>query len=851
MDGGKVMYNFNDSWSVILDDRGKPLVGKIGFYEPDTTTLKNIFGTDEVIPLDNPIYCNVIPTNQVLLDEGDYTVRFWRYIGNGNMESDNNEDSWLLYKTELIKDGSVVSTDFSSGATVSTIDELKELDGMEDGDICLVQGYYTNDDCPSRYFVWNDNSITPDDGGVIIQSNGQNTGRWIMKIPGTYIDVRWYGDMPSNAWNGTSSNLGQRAKAAQAANKYKKDLYFPSYTKGTTNGFYVFNGSNTVSVNQNIICDSGVRFVVKYGTTGTSVSCSNLYKEGRYLFVSEQGKQIGGYELHCDWINTSWLNSNTVAPNDWANQGFVVDEMNSPLHLKNVKLKVENSPASGTTFENCEMNECNKKITNNITIIGMEIDTDWFADDYDYSKLTLSGCRILLENCKDANTYILLKNKQGEADYGDLGEQSINATVLGGALIENCYGTITVSTHGSMELHNASVTINGLSSNDTLNAVDSWITINQNITLGNIQLRRGSLAGTGSITLIGDSMIENAAIYNAINTTGILLTVRNSEIYGYITTRNIKLINNQIYNVIDQSDLAGIIHVFVSGNMFHDNGIHYVHASLAESEVNGVWVNNGSTYTDKHWIRLDRTNLKFQDIDHHYTYAGNSEPYLDQWSGRNRPMSFKMYSGHWTDSAKGTGIFATYNIPFMFLNDRDLSITCVPRQNYWKMFTVGRGNLCRSGCIKASCNAGEIGIMEGDYNDNKNGNVSPVFNWGCGTYNIQKKVMEDGTVVEFEDYPDSTRVGCAQCVCRDANGIAEYNCSFEGELVQHGEYSYGLQVGFFPSTNWNKAGGGGGGYGGSLNDKWVKYPATSYQIIVYIFIDKDFSTGSNPQNVFV
>ena len=54
------MQNFTDVWGVILDDSGKPLVGKIGFYEPNTTTLKNIFGTDEVIPLDNPVYCNGI-----------------------------------------------------------------------------------------------------------------------------------------------------------------------------------------------------------------------------------------------------------------------------------------------------------------------------------------------------------------------------------------------------------------------------------------------------------------------------------------------------------------------------------------------------------------------------------------------------------------------------------------------------------------------------------------------------------------------------------------------------------------------------------------------------------------------
>ena len=820
------MQNFTDVWGVILDDNGKPLVGKIGFYEPNTTTLKNIFGTDEVIPLDNPVYCNGITTNQVLLDEGDYTARYWRYIGNGNMESDNNEGSWLLYKTELIKDGSVVKTDFVGNGIVETIDELKDLTGMEDSDICLVHGYYVKDDCPARYFVWHEGGTYTDDGGVCIKSNSQNTGAWIMKIPGTYIDVRWFGDIPSNAWNGTSSNLGQRAKAATAANKYSKDLYFPSYKNGTQNGFYVFNGSNTVSVNQNIICDDAVRFVVKNGTTGTVISCSEFIKDGRYLFISEYGKQIGGYELHADWIKTSWLNSNTVSTLNWARQGFIVDEMQSPLSLQNVKLKVEQVPMSGTTLDNCEMLECSKKITNNITIQNMEIDTDWFADNYDYSLLQISGCRILLQNCKDANTYIILKNKQGESDYGDLGEQSINAQIRAGGTIENCYGTVSVITHGNFEIHNASITINGLGSSDTLNAVDSWITLNENIALGNIQLRRGSLMGTGSITLIGDSLIENAQINNAINSTNIILNIRNSEVFGYITTRNIKLINNQIYNVIDQSDLSGVVNVYCSGNMFHDSGIHYVHADTAESVVNGIWIGNGSTYDNKHWIRLDRTNLKYQDNDHNYVYAKNAEPYLMKWSGRNRPLRFRRYGGYWTDSETGTDIFSTTTIPFIFLNYRERLISVVPRQNYWKTFSVGRGYLARTGHIQSK--PIHVGIIEGDYNDYKNGQCSIIWTWGAQSYTNEQ--ILDGKIF-----------GAAQMVSRDGAGEAEYKVSFEAEDYVHGRYSYGPEIGNLPSSVWDS---------GSDRTAFPTYPDNTYTTDLFVIIDPDFSTGSNPQNVF-
>ena len=841
------MYNFVDTWAVILKNDGRPLVGKIEFCDPVTTELKTIYNVDGN-ELQNPIYTNAIPSSQIMLDNGDYTVRYYEYIGPGQMEGDYAEEHWRLYKTELVKQNVLAGDNDTTGvyATITTIEQLKEMDTPTDGSVVGVVGYYTAEDCPLRYYVWHESGNYTDDGGVVIKSNHTSQGAWVLKIPGSYIDVRWYGDIPSNLVEGTGSNLGQRTKAATAANKYSKDLYFPSYGKGSTNGYYMFDGSNTVSVNKDIIVDDRVRFTVKHGTVGTQITCHELKACEKYLFVSELNQPIGQYNITADTINTGWYAGDKASATG-ARVKYVIDRLSSPLSFNDTYVELASNVTQTVSFNNCHVDGY-KRLSGYVTMENMVVKTDWFVDNYDWTKLSLYNCHIELENCKDANTYILLKTKQNDPNYGDLGEQSINATVICGGTIENCYGTINVSGNGNIELHNASLTVNNLSSGNTLNAVDSWLTINSAITLGNIQLRRGSLEGSGSLTLIGQSLIENSGLYIPINTTGTKLTVRNSDIYAQITTRNIDLVQNQIYAVIDQSDLGGVIQVYLANNMFHGNGIHYVHADAPESVVNGIWISNGSTYSDKHWIRLDRTNLKYQDIDHHYSYVANAEPYLDQWNGRNRPMGFKMYSGHWTDNQSGTGIFSTTTIPFVFMNDRELSITVVPRQNFWRMFTVGRGLLCRSGQIKVSCNAGEVGIMEGDYNDHTNGCIVPVFNWGCGSYTVQKKESADGTTIYFEDYPDSTRVGCIQCVCRDADGIAEYECSFEGRNVDHtGQFSYGMQIGSFPSFQWNGAGSNKRGVGGSLNDKWVKYPATSYTLIMYVFIDKDFSTGSNPQ----
>lgn len=815
------MYNFVDTWAVILKNDGRPLVGKIEFCDPVTTELKTIYNVDGN-ELQNPIYTNAIPSSQIMLDNGDYTVRYYEYIGPGQMEGDYAEEHWRLYKTELVKQNVLAGENDTTGiyATITTIEQLKEMDTPTDGSVVGVVGYYTAEDCPLRYYVWHESGNYTDDGGVVIKSNHTSQGAWVMKIPGSYIDVRWYGDIPSNQVAGTGSNLGQRTKAATAANKYSKDLYFPSYGKGATNGYYMFDGSNTVSVNKDIIVDDRVRFTVKHGTVGTQITCHELKACEKYLFVSELNQTIGQYNITADTIQTGWYSTDKATATG-ARVKYVIDRLSSPLSFSNTYVELASDVTQSVTFDNCHVDGY-KRLSGYVTMQNMVIKTDWFVDNYDWTKLSLYNCQIELENCKDANTYILLKTKQNDPNYGDLGEQSINATVICGGTIENCYGTITVSGSGNLELHNASLNISGLTPNNSINAVDAWITLTDVPTLAQLQLRRGSIVGT-NLTLVQQSYIEDANINCPINTTGIKLTVRNSDINQKITTRNIELINNQIYAEIDQSDLSGTVYVNLSGNMFHGTAQHYVHSDTPSAIVVGGWTHNGSSYDDRHWIKLDRTNLQYQDNAHKYFYMGNSEPYLQKWSGRYRPMSFKKYGGYWTSRATGTGVFSTTTIPFVFLNYRDRRLTVVPRYVYWKAFSVGRGFLARSARIMAYPMT--VGIMESDYVEHKNGNVPILYTWGCQNYQATSIL-------------DNKQFGAAQMVSTDADGIAEFKVSFEREDTTHGQYSYGVLIGYLPSSDFDS---------GSDRDAFVTYPATSNgNAILFVMMDPDFSTGTNP-----
>ena len=833
------MRNYVDPWQNIIDIHGKYLVGRLTFLEPNTSGRKlTIYDTDGN-ELDNPIYTSTfgLPKHQVMLQDQDYKVTYEMYIGHGNMESDENEENWLLYKTVLSVNGNLTTSQTTATPTfVNTVAELKALSEMKDGATAIVQGYYTlGDSGDSRLYVWHAAGNYTDDGGVTIKSNNSTLGAWIMTIPSDYIDVRWYGDIPDSSAQPTTqkSNLGQRARAARAANMYDKNLYFPARQNTTSAAsFYIFDGSNTVSVDQDIIVDSAVRFVVKEGTTGTAISCNEFYKPSKHLFVSEsQSQQIGGYTLTANWINTSWLSANDATARN-ARIGYVIDQLKSQLIFNDTKIKVArdgiNMPC---TFKNCEMVECYKQITGTVTMQNMNIHTDWFADDYNYNNLTLqTPCIVKLSNCKDADTYILLKNKIQDYLYGDCGEQQLHdATIHGECVLENCYGSVTVTGNGGVELHNASLTISGLTANNSLNVVDSWLTIPSNTVMQNIQFRRGALQGNVTIQLIGNSFFENVDIHNAINCLGTDTTFSRCDIRGYVHGTNITIHDNNIYNQIDQRDVNGVINVNCIGNMFYNTaqGIparHYVHTTTANSIVSGMWLKNGSSYDTIHWIRLDRTNLQNQDSAHNYTYAGNSEPYLMKWSGRNHPMQFKCYGGHWSDSQQGTGIFATTTVPFCFFNSRDRKIYAVPRQRYWKMFTVGRGFLMRSG--KLVIPDKYIGIAEGDYSDHTNGQVAPVLDWGCVAY--QNSQLLNGELF-----------GCMPAVCRDADGEAEYVCSFESENADHtSTYSYGTQIGNYPSKQWDAD---------KWQTQWPVYPATPSSLTMFVFIDPDFSSNTNAQ----
>lgn len=642
------MKNFFDTWSIIFDSHNKPLVGKLEFYEANTTSLKTVYDIDGSELL-NPIYVNGRPDAQVMLGDGDYDIKFYEYIGHGDMRHDSEYGNWFCYKTEYVIDDSITAAKTNDVPSVNTINDLKALANMQDGDVVQVIGYHTTYDCPARYYIWHEASGRNDDGGIIIKSNQTTQGYWEMKIPGSYIDVRWYGDIPSSFSSAVSSNLGQRTKAAAAANYYHKDLYFPSYGRGNALGFYMFDGSNTVSVSKDIICDNGVRFVVKAGTTGTMIQCHEFYKCDKYLFISVNNTTaIGGYNLECNWTRTSWLGKDR-ATDISARVGYIIDYLNTPLILSNTKVKFERDGLnrSGCTFDDCLFEDCHKNIDRGCTFYNMEIKQSWFADDFDFvSDCNFYDCTIKLENFNDADTYIRMKNKQNEHNYGDLNEAILNnATILTGtasdpAIIENCGGSITLANGGSgyVELHNAGVSISGVNSNTNLNMVDCWMSLTgNNLVCNSIALRRGSISGT-KVQVLNNVYMENADINCELYIPGATNQFNSCNVHAKITSVNLKLDSCNIYSVVESwPSNKSFKFELISNRFFGEGAYHHLTTNLDataehDTTVDGVWTGNTANYNTQHWVHVRQYGVKY--YDHTYVYVNNGNPYFDRMNGQ-------------------------------------------------------------------------------------------------------------------------------------------------------------------------------------------------------------------------
>lgn len=596
-----------DNWISYLNNDGNLLHGKIRFCKQGTTDNVVIYNSDET-PIRNPEFTDMLGRTeyQVFVDsDANVTAYFYQYIGTGDMmqwpDEDYDPTRWAYqYSSDNLDPVSVLDITSDNVPGVATMSGLRAVDpatvpAVGGVKMIWLYGYYNAGDKSPVLYVWDEDDRTNDDGGAVIASTAvPGVGRWHLATRELHFDVRHFGIFATNDKYSTDySYTSQLSNCANYINNEGCDAWFPDIYNQAA--YYLFDGTNTFSISGDIYCGNTVKFVCKTGTSGTAISCHELHKKTSGLF--DGSVQTGAATLTADNINVSWIEGLAVGD---ARVSWTVDTTNWARTITGKKV-IFNAPGhSGLSLNNCQV-ESHKAITNGITMENMAIKTEWFADNYNWNNLSLYNCTVKLQDCKDADTYIRLKNKLGQVDYGDLGEQTVtNAQFGNNCIVENCGGSATFA--GNAELHNVTLTASFTGSTPNINCVDCWLTIQGSPTFSLVSLSRGTLGGSGGINVLSTLKADNVVLDNSVNLLGATLLLDACVINGAI------------------SHIGDPIQENVRGCIFN-NSIS-IRGGGSNVVVNAVWQDNVGFVAAP--IIIDRTNLDPDDTHHTYTYENNT-----------------------------------------------------------------------------------------------------------------------------------------------------------------------------------------------------------------------------------
>lgn len=518
------MYRNWDNWDVYIDNDRKILAGCIQFMLKDGTTSANIYDSDKV-PIENPQITDINgrTEEQVFIDD-DIRAYVYKYVGTGTLVNErqlgidtSDTSKWALQYT--IESASIDERAVSgtSAMGVNTMAELRALDPSEvpeiDGyKIITLNGYFEAGDKEPINYIWDSQSMLLDDNGSVIMSDNALTGRWILVQPTEHCDSRHFGVFPQDSVDSEEDHSVRMTQLISYCNTHSIHPYFNG-----SQGYPYFIYQNIAFQSRNAIDVSDDTVFVDKGT-------------GNRFFGEWNGNPYfynANTTVNSKAVRHSWhfkdYTTGTVK--------YIVDSTWSPVMLSNIDVEFEISPASSSQLTDCELSS-NEKITDNIVLSGMTIHTDWFADSYDWSKLLMVNCKVILQNCKDANTYVLLKNKLHEANYGDLGEQTLsNTTLLANCIAENAaFSNVTLT--GDTELHNVSGTITISGAAYQLNFVDCWLSLTNStqVVLSNIMWRRGAINCAAVIQPLTTLYLENVEVNAPFYTPGVEAKMYNCAI---------------------------------------------------------------------------------------------------------------------------------------------------------------------------------------------------------------------------------------------------------------------------------------------------------------------------------
>lgn len=665
-----------DNWNKYTDNDNKPLHGCIMFMVNLGNTVAPIYDKDGT-PLNNPQLTDVYgrTQHQVFIEE-DVIAYYYKYIGNGEWYTEQDIDpsdnsKWDLQYTSKSELFFEIDNEAKSAYAVNCIEDLRDLspdqvpsiDGVK---IITLMGYNEAGDKEPINYIWNSESIDPDDGGAIIATD-LIKGRWIMVTPTEHLDVRHYGVFPSNSQNMVDQTLSVQS-ALIYANSHGLRLFFDTYTDVQTYKYYKLTNI-TLNPIQQIDLSKGVEFIDSDLTIHSSQS--KAFNNDPYFLN-------GDTTLYSNYAKASWnvkalskskiyeeatyiIDDNTHSTSVNTLQGWNVDvEQNitgynftqcnvygSGLIANTVfnacQLNMVGTVGDSCNFTNCKLNEY---IFNGSPTIGAIVNCIFDIDDFIH-KVNLWNT-IYISQYTEPN--IDFKNVNIPSDFGVYGQYNSDRTY------SNFIGTSTTGHEFGDGMGDYTYTFKNVSGNIKLdgNGNNTYIFENSNVKLTfNINGHNYTIVSRNSNVII-DEDLANATIMADSSTITLknyynTVSIKNSTLFGDVANRRLICSNFSAYSSIVNEEVSApnILYkdsqinkdIYSTNNgtsiiTYIDNCIwndiqQHISSDTANTIITGSWTNNNATKANP--IVFDMSNLAGTDVQHQYEYDNNNGTFLPRF----------------------------------------------------------------------------------------------------------------------------------------------------------------------------------------------------------------------------
>lgn len=638
---------------LILDNNGNIIPGaKISVFDPVSNTPVNIYtynATDDSYTIaPNPIYLNVQsrPEHTYFVKQLAY-LRLYKYLGDfSDPRTDDESANWQFVRDWF----NSIELNTSTGSNL----DVYGLYGLMDADISLgtvdVVGYWTDDDCEKRTYVWDKTCTAQPDAGYVVQSNSTEEGRWILLFDGEYLPSTYYGVYPGHEEN-VNALLTYPSVVGSNELITAPGVYFVSGN---------YNGSSVALVTEKkLLIDNESSF------TRSSITSSNeitvIGGETNHFITDIYGVKVA----HSSWYKSlqGFLDSGA--------KELIFDQSNnftqSPVMTKNTALHnvnlVNNTDmyagwiGFGTytlTLDRCTVDDhLFYPSTSRIFFQNMLVTDRYFylptVQNIDISRINCDDFNFNLCNFDNAAIYLKWKYQKGNTDidmegrivYGDI---TFAPSLTG---LHNClFNTLTLNDSSkSVFLENCQGILRSVNSAN-LNIYNCRLTLDTNLALasgGLLHINESLITGTGDIQAGADFalLIEHSTVEPSITCPNVTNTnaqpydviVKGSTI-GDIEVKKLEMTNSKAGTIKIYGSAGNVIgNVKLENNVIDDFGFFTV--TNFESTVNNCTfvntriVNNtfNNSFTCPFYV-TDSVSNKYEFISrtgaHDYLYRGNN-----------------------------------------------------------------------------------------------------------------------------------------------------------------------------------------------------------------------------------